>query len=110
MTEKKKTRFSGVADKLAKLPVEPVLESEPESPSVPAAPAATAPLPTTSVRTRQSGKKENPNYVQVTVYLRKDIYKAARKLLIDDGRQVSELVDDLVSEWIDRQKSNSPAF
>jgi hypothetical protein len=96
---KKKTRFSGIADKRGQLPVEPETEVELESPAP--APAISAPSPApVAAKVRQPGKKDNPDYVQVTVYLRKDIYKTARKLLIDDGRQVSELVDALVSTWI----------
>jgi hypothetical protein len=101
--EKKKTRFSGIADKRGRLPVEPEPEVEqPEPPPAPA-PAISVPPPAPAAdkaKARQPGKKDNPDYVQVTVYLRKDIYKTARKLLIDDGRQVSELVDALVSSWI----------
>jgi hypothetical protein len=101
--DKKKTRFSGIAAR-GKLPVEePQIEPEVEPEATPAHAAAVAiPAPPVAAATkvRQPGKKDNPAYVQVTVYLRKDIYKTARKLLIDDGRQVSELVDDLVSGWI----------
>jgi hypothetical protein len=106
MTEKKKTRFSVIADKHGKLPVES--ESTPVPDALPA--PSSAPLPAATGKTpRQPGKKNNPDYVQVTVYLKKNTYKTARKLLIDDGRQVSELVDDLVSHWIDRQKSSQSA-
>ena len=102
MIEKKKTRFSVIADKRGKLPVESESTPPPDALQAP----SYAPAPATT-KGRQPGKKDNPDYVQVTVYLRKDIYKTARKLLIDDGRQVSELVDNLVSHWIDRQKSES---
>jgi hypothetical protein len=53
---------------------------------------------------RPRGKKTNPDYVQVTVYLRKDNHTAARKLLLDNRRQFSDLVDELVSEWISNQE------
>jgi hypothetical protein len=110
MTEKKRIRFSDIPKR--KLPVEPdpEVQSESETQQAPAAAAPAAPVPRPApAKSRQPGKKDNPNYVQVTVYLRKDIYKTTRKLLIDDGRQVSELVDDLVSGWIDRQKSGQSA-
>ena len=47
----------------------------------------------------------DPNYTQVTVYLRKNANQTARKFLIDEQRQFSDLVDELVSQWIDSQKS-----
>ena len=89
----KKSRFAGIADNRSKLP------SLPDSP-----------LPTTAPvkMGRPPGKKTDPNYVQVTVYLRKDIHKAAKKLLVDDGGQFSDLVDDLVNRWLsDSQTSGS---
>jgi hypothetical protein len=111
LVAKKKTRFSGIADKRGKLPVEPEPEVELESSPAPMSGAAAAvisaapPAPAADkAKARQPGKKDNPDYVQVTVYLRKDIYKTARKLLIDDGRQVSELVDALVSKWIESRE------
>lgn len=75
---------------------EPEPVSEPEPPAAPAVPKLGRP----------AGKKGHPDYVQVTVYLKKSVHRTARKLLFDEGRQFSDLVDDLVSRWIaDVQKS-----
>src|SRR5260370_37052754 len=94
MTEKK-SRFAGIADIRSKLPAAP--EPPPHAPEV-----------TVSKMGRPPGKKTDPNYVQVTVYLRKNVHKTARKLLLDDGRQFSDLVDELVSRWIaEKQTSGS---
>ncbi len=96
MTEKK-TRFSGLVATRGKLPVEPEPEPEPVPPPV----STATPAPITPLKMgRPPGKKTDPNYTQVTVYLRKDVHNAARKLLFDDRRQFSDLVDDLVSRWI----------
>ena len=46
------------------------------------------------------GKKSNPDYTQVTVYLRKQTHLAAKKRLLDEGREFSKLVEDLVARWI----------
>ena len=103
MTEKKKTRFSGLINRTTVPPdSEAEFKTEPESaPSPP-------PSPTTPKMGRPAGKKTNPEYTQVTVYLRKDIHRRAKKILIDDGREFSELVDELVSNWVvDPQKSGS---
>jgi hypothetical protein len=94
MTEKK-SRFAGIADIRSKLPAEPV-------PPPPASEPAAAKMG------RPPGKKADPKYVQVTVYLRKDVHRAARKLLLDDGGQFSDLVDDLVNRWVvEKQTSGS---
>ena len=57
---------------------------------------------------RPPGKKSDPAFKQVTVYLRKDIHDTARKILFDDRRQFSDLVDELVSRWISSHKSRDP--
>ena len=87
-----KTRFAGVATRRGQLPV-----VEEPSPSDIAA----------KTTGRPPGKKTDPNYVQVTVYLRKDVHHAARKTLFDSRRQFSDLVNELVNKWLDSQKSVS---
>jgi hypothetical protein len=58
---------------------------------------------------RAPGKKSDPSYSQGTVYLRKDLHRTAQKLLFDDRRQFSDLVDELVSQWVkNAQKSEHP--
>ena len=98
MTDKKTTdqasRFSKVAENVTRI------RSQPEQPS-PISRPSTAPK-----MGRPPGKKSNPDYTQVTVYLRKEVHQTARKLLIDESRQFSDLVDQLVSQWNeDTQKS-----
>ena len=53
---------------------------------------------------RPRGKKSNPQYTQVTVYLRREVHLAAKRILIDDGREFSQLVDELVYNWIQTSK------
>ena len=97
MTDQKKNKFAGVADRLARQ------RSEPELPP----PPVTPPIEVSAVEKKPSrapGKKSNKeDFVQVTVYLRKTTHTAARKLLLDqDRRQFSDLVEELVSHWINR--------
>ena len=102
MTEKK-SRFAGIADIRSRLPAEPEVEAAP-----PAAPAPPQPVPTAAASKmgRPPGKKTDPHYVQVTVYLRKEIHREAKKLLLDDGGQFSDLVDDLVRQWIAKAQTS----
>jgi hypothetical protein len=103
-TEKKNTRFSGLLNRTT-APADPIPEvkAEPEPAAPPPPPAVVAPK-----MGRPAGKKTNPEYTQVTVYLRKEVHRQAKKLLIDDGREFSELVDELVSRWAsDTQSSGS---
>lgn len=96
MTNKKKTsRFAVVAENVTKLRAEPELS-----------PALPPPAPKMG---RPPGKSSDPDYIQVTVYLRKSVHQTARKMLIDERRQFSDLVDELVSRWIQQnEKSGIP--
>ena len=88
MTEKvgvkKTTRFAAIAESRGNLSS----DIEQEQPVI----VAVVPPVKTG---RAPGKKTDPNYTQVTVYLRKEIHNTARKILIDEHRQFSDLVDEL---------------
>ena len=47
------------------------------------------------------GKKSDPNYTQVTAYVRRDLYRDVRIALLQDGsgEDFSELVDRLLEDW-----------
>ncbi len=53
-----------------------------------------------------TGKKSDPNYRQVTAYVRKDLYRDVTDTLYDESRgldtkrkEFSELVDELLEQW-----------
>lgn len=58
--------------------------------------------PTASTRKvgRPPGKRSDPNYQQVTVLLRSQTYRAARKRLLDEDKEVSELLNELLDAWL----------
>jgi hypothetical protein len=50
---------------------------------------------------KQSGKRSDPNYLQVGAYIRKSTDKAVKRLLIDeDNMDFSDLVQFLLEKWI----------
>lgn len=51
-------------------------------------------------RGRPTGKRSDPDYTQVTAYIRKAIYKDVQKALVDDEGEFSELVDGLLEKWL----------
>ena len=57
-------------------------------------------------RGRPPGKRSNRGYVQMTAYIRRDVHRAANLTLLqaDDQRDLSELVDQLLSDWIEQQR------
>lgn len=52
---------------------------------------------------RPAGKRSNPDYQQVTVLLRSDTYLGVRKQLLGDKRDVSELINEVLADWLSRQ-------
>lgn len=80
------TRFGKVVDNFGKLPP----QKQPGSAHAPAARRVGRP----------PGKKNNPKYKQVTVYLREEAHRSAKKVLLDEERDFSELVDELLEQWL----------
>jgi hypothetical protein len=54
---------------------------------------------------RKRGKRQDPDYEQVTVYMRRDTHREAKKILLDRDLDFSELVQKLVADWM--KASNS---
>ena len=53
---------------------------------------------------RPPGKHSNPDYAQVTVYVRKTVRKAIKIRLFEEGLEMSELVERLLSNWLVNQE------
>jgi len=53
-----------------------------------------------------TGKRNDPDYDQTTAYVRKATYKAVRIALLEEGegREYSELVEELLSKWLKSRK------
>ncbi len=67
-------------------------EPEPESPQ------------SAKKRGRPAGKRSDPDYEQVTAYIRRDTYRATKIALLQQGneQEFSELVEELLNEWLGR--------
>ncbi len=52
-------------------------------------------------RGRPPGKRTNPDYQQVTIYIPRALHDQAKIALIQEGRkEFSELIGDLLASWI----------
>jgi hypothetical protein len=87
------SKFSGVLAKLREQPKE-----------LPEEVSETVETPTVRGRGRPSGKRSNPDYQPTTILIRKQTKKSAARLLEDknDERDLSELIDDLLVEWVEQ--------
>ncbi len=70
-------------------------------------PAPAEPKPQKSGRPR--GKRSNPDYEQVTAYIKRETYRNTKIALLqqENKQEFSELVEQLLSEWLSTQKSNN---
>ena len=49
---------------------------------------------------RPAGKRSDPNFQQVTVLLHQDTYRETRKRLLDERKEVSTLINELLDIWL----------
>jgi hypothetical protein len=61
---------------------------------------AEAPVPVLT----KVGKRSNPAYRQISTYVRSDLYRSVKRELLMDERDFSDLMDEVLSEWISRRK------
>ena len=53
---------------------------------------------------RPTGKRTNPDYQQVTVYIPRTLHDQVKITLIQEGRkEFSELVGELLAKWIEQR-------
>ena len=59
--------------------------------------------------TRKLAKSKDPNYVPLTVYVRKDVRNKVQILLMENGRgrDMSGVIDDLLEAWVTDQMSKN---
>jgi hypothetical protein len=51
---------------------------------------------------KRLGKRQDPNYQQISVYMKTDTYIEAKRKLLGTGPDFSDLVNRLVQEWNNR--------
>lgn len=51
------------------------------------------------------GKRDNKEeYTQASAYIRRDVHKRVKSALVDEEKEFSELVEELLVEWLDSRK------
>ncbi len=51
----------------------------------------------------QTPKSKDPNYQRTTVYLPKALHKKLRAAAIADDREMSDVIEELVRQWLERK-------
>ncbi len=57
------------------------------------------PVPSVSAD-RKRGKSADPDFIKLTSYIRKDTHLAVKKRLLEQGKEISELVEELLNKWL----------
>ena len=68
--------------------------------------ATPAPEPAPESKRRQrkaTGKRSDPNYIQVGSYIPKDLNKEVKRSLVDYEGDFSDLVTELLEGWVKQQ-------
>ena len=56
-----------------------------------------------SAGTMGLGKRSNTDYRQVSAYIRKDTHRRVKMALVEEDRQFSELVAELLEDWLNER-------
>ena len=48
-------------------------------------------------------KSSDPNYTRATLYLPKKIHKKLKTIAVEEEREMSEIVEELISRWLDEK-------
>lgn len=51
---------------------------------------------------KATGKRSDPNYIQVGAYIPKDLNKEVKRSLVDYDGDFSDLVTQLLEEWLEQ--------
>lgn len=54
-------------------------------------------------RGRPPGKRSDPDFEQVTIYIRRRSHLDAKKALLEKRQEFSELVEKLISDWLGKK-------
>jgi len=73
----------------------------PEASELPEPAAPPNPAPTSTSK----AKGKDPNYQRTTFYIPKDIHREFKMAALEDGVEMSDVVEDLISQWLRERQS-----
>src|SRR5438874_1408388 len=50
-------------------------------------------------------KSRDPGFVKLTAYVPRQLHRAAKARLIEQGREISDLIEQLVADWLKQQST-----
>ena len=58
----------------------------------------------TDVEMSKKAKSANPDYTRTTVYLPKKMHKKLKAIALDEEREMSSIVEELIETWLSKRK------
>ena len=58
----------------------------------------------TDVQTSKKAKSANPDYTRTTVYLPKKMHKKLKAIALDEEKEMSSIVEELIETWLSKRK------
>ena len=58
----------------------------------------------TDVQTSKKAKSANPDYTRTTVYLPRKMHKLLKAIALDEEREMSSIVEELIETWLSKRK------
>jgi hypothetical protein len=55
-------------------------------------------------KSRGGGKRSDSDYRQVSAYVRRDTYQRVKLALLEEDREFSELVEELLQHWLEPRR------
>lgn len=52
---------------------------------------------------RPKGKRSDPKYIFLGGYIRKTTYRSVKKRLFQQDKEISELLEELLQEWLNQK-------
>jgi hypothetical protein len=59
-------------------------------------------IPDATTPAKRTGRRDNPDYVQRSFYIRKDTAKQLKVCLAKEELELSTLVEDLLTDWLNK--------
>lgn len=63
------------------------------------------PQPTESKPVRKT-KSTDPDYIRTTIYLPKQLHKKLKAAAVDEDREMSEIIEELVNQWLKSRENH----
>lgn len=55
---------------------------------------------------KKIAKGQNPDYARTTLYLPKSLHRQLKAAALEEEREMSEIVEELVKEWLEARRSD----